>query len=160
MKVTENTAERFTITSRRSLFFDACLLFFVILGLLFAFAIATSEQGAIRSVLVVLCLCFAGVGLWGLWQNGSETVTFETRTQTAVIEWRNLKGTERLKFAFSELADIWVHEDDDMHTLQFKLTEGDPVLFERAYGANRRAYDVAKDARSWLQANGWRSAAT
>jgi len=139
---------------------DAVLLLFTLGGVAFAYGLGNSGPGLDRTIGLVVSVGFAGFGVWGLWHNGSARITFDTRSQIAVIEWRVLKGIERREFRLGELSDVWVHEDDHMHTLKFTLTNGPPILFERAYGTNRKAYDVAKEVRAWLQDQDWKVGAT
>lgn len=160
MRITEEGAHRFILRSRRSLFVDACLLFLAIPGFALAYNIAVSENTPLKSLPVVVILCVAGLSLWGIWYNGSASVTFDAKRGMAMFEWRRLRGTEQRDVAFAKLQKVSVHEDDNMHTLKFELAEGGPILFELAYSTNRNAYAVARRLETWLSSHGWKPDAT
>ncbi len=160
MRITEESAHRFILRSRRSLFVNACLLFLAIPGFALAYNMAVSENTPLKSLPIVVFLCVAGLSLWGIWYNVSASVTFDAKRRMTVFEWRELGSTEQRDVAFAEVQKVSVHEDDNMHTLQFELAEGSPILFELSYSTNRNAYAVARRLETWLSSHGWKAGAT
>lgn len=154
MRITENTPTRFTITCRRPILVDLILLVFIPAGLAFAYGIATAERTPLTAIFVILGLGFAAVGVWGLMYNARSTVTLDTSLRTVQFHWRKLFSVEQSEWPISDLRKVWVHEDDQMHTLSFTFTGAEPILLEKAYGANPKAYEVAKTLQDWLETTG------
>ena len=154
MKLVEDTPQQIVVTSRRKIVADVIFVFFLGFGVLFASAMAREDmRDFINVAAIFLALFFAGIGIWGLLYNASDHVTFDAPTRTLTIKRRRLMRTRIRTIPFASLKDISVHRSDDMHTVVFRLTDGEDVLLETTYSGNPQAAPLARHLREWFQAH-------
>ncbi|WP_341862742.1 hypothetical protein [Gymnodinialimonas sp. 57CJ19] len=154
MKITEDTDTRFTIVSRRKIFADLCFAFFALFGAAFTCAMLIAEITQLTAFFIVIGLLFTGIGVWGILSNSSARITFDATQRLAHVRWRGLLGAKTRTIPFDLFCNITVHEDDDMHTLQFDLAGKDPLLLDRVYSSNTATHEVAARLREWMNARG------
>ncbi|MBY4894859.1 hypothetical protein KUL25_19040 [Rhodobacteraceae bacterium N5(2021)] len=153
MKVIEDSPQRFVVTSRRKIIADLASLFFLSVGALIAYAMTQENMRDILNVFALfLGLLFNGIGAFGLFHNASDEAVLDATTRTITIKRHRLTGRDTLAIPFSELADIFVHEDDDMHTIAFSVKGRDNILLETAFSGNRKVAPLARRMRDWLDA--------
>lgn len=152
MKITENAPERLIITSRRKIMADITFMFFLGMGALVANAMARENTlDAVSVVALALGLLFVGVGAWGLLKNAADHIALDATTQSLMITRRTLTGSTPREIAFSDLADVRVHDNDECQTVAFILKDREEVLLETTYSGNPKAAAFARQIREWLQ---------
>lgn len=161
LRIVEDTPQRIIVLSRRKIIADITFLFFVGFGGLVAYSIAQENmRDSVNVIVVFISLLFVGVGVWGLLMNAADLATLDAATRSVTIERRRMFRPVTVKIAFSDLTRIFVHENDDMHTIAFAVNGRENILLQTIYGRNPKAAPLVCRLNEWFDEAHARTSAT